>query len=150
LLHIQVGTGISGEKQGAAIAKGQAASPAPGMLESHYAPSKPLYLLSGKLSAQKDPVLEDALLRNPSRIGVLLMTRTEESDRTYFSNWTKASIQAISLSVSGDLSEIAKNLFSGLRELDHSDAEILITEPCETSEGLGHAISDRIRRASAK
>jgi L-threonylcarbamoyladenylate synthase len=148
LFKIQVSTGVSGEKQGAAIAQGKTASPAPGMLESHYAPSKPLYLLPTQLNKLADA--PEALKQNPSRIGVLLMSGDPAMAQGLFSKWTQAKVQAISLSRTGDLPEIAKNLFSALRDLDHSDADILIAEPCETSEGLGHAISDRIKRASAK
>jgi L-threonylcarbamoyladenylate synthase len=147
-LKTQVGTGVSGEKQGAAIAQGQTAAPGPGMLESHYAPSKPLYLLPAFLSKLTDE--PEALKQNPSRIGVLLMSGDPARAQDILSKWTTAKIYAVSLSQSGDLAEIAKNLFSALRDLDHSDADILIAEPCETTEGLGHAISDRIKRASAK
>jgi hypothetical protein len=78
------------------------------------------------------------------------MSGEPEIAQDILSKWTDAEIQAISLSRTGNLAEIAQNLFSTLRDLDHSDAEILIAEPCETTEGLGHAISDRIKRASAK
>jgi L-threonylcarbamoyladenylate synthase len=148
LFKTSVSTGLSGEKQGAAIAQGKVASPAPGMLESHYAPSKPLYLLPTSLSNLTE--VPEALKTNPSRVGVLLMSGEPEIAQDILSKWTDAEIQAISLSRTGNLAEIAQNLFSTLRDLDHSDAEILIAEPCETTEGLGHAISDRIKRASAK
>jgi L-threonylcarbamoyladenylate synthase len=158
LLKAPVGTGVSGEKQGAAIAKGQVAAPGPGMLESHYAPSKPLYLLSRSISAlsqssdalNEDLALKEAFSRNPKKIGILLMSGNPADLPTILSKWTQATFEVISLSPSGNLSEIAKNLFAGLRALDHSSAELLIAEPCESKEGLGHAISDRIKRASAK
>jgi len=156
LFQTQVSTGISGEKQGVAIAQGKTAAPGPGMLESHYAPEKPLYLLSQPLAklglitdAEKnDPALQEALARNPERIGLLLMSGHAKDAQAQFSKWTKASVQVVSLSKTGDLAEIAQALFSALRKLDHTDADVLIAEPCLNLEGLGHAISDRIRRAS--
>lgn len=148
LFKTQVGTGVSGEKQGAAIAEGKTSAPGPGMLESHYAPSKPLYLLPAPLGILADA--PEALKQNPSRVGVLLMSGDPARAQSIFSKWTTAKIHVVSLSQSGALTEIAKNLFSALRNLDHSDADILMAEPCETAEGLGHAISDRLKRASAK
>jgi L-threonylcarbamoyladenylate synthase len=158
LCQTQVGTGVSGEKQGAAIAQGKTAAPGPGMLESHYAPEKSLYLLSRSVSelgalddaTQKEAALAQALSQTPSRIGLLLMSGDEHAAKDQLSQWTKAQIEVIRLSPSGDLTEIAKNLFRALRDLDHSDVEVLIAEPCPSTEGLGHAISDRIQRASAK
>jgi L-threonylcarbamoyladenylate synthase len=52
------------------------------------------------------------------------------------------------LSVKGDLAEAAANLFSVLRELDQSDADLIIAEMFP-QEGLGIAINDRLSRASA-
>jgi len=157
LFQTQVSMGISGEKQGVAIAQGKTAAPGPGMLESHYAPEKPLYLLSQPLAnlgsmtdtEKSDPALQDALSRKPASIGLLLMSGNAKDAQAQFSKWTKASVQVVSLSQSGDLAEIAQTLFSALRELDRTNADVLIAEPCLNSEGLGHAISDRIRRASA-
>jgi L-threonylcarbamoyladenylate synthase len=153
LLKTPVAIGISGEKQGAAIAQGSEAAPAPGMLDSHYAPEKPLFLLTRPFSdpnISQDPVLQKALSRNSKIIGLLLMAGLPQDGVRLASQWTPLPVHAVSLSPSGDLAEMAKNLFSALRELDHSDADILIAEPCSNQQGLGHAISDRIRRASLK
>jgi L-threonylcarbamoyladenylate synthase len=54
----------------------------------------------------------------------------------------------IVLSLSGNLNEAAQKLFSALRELDQSKAEIIITELVPDT-GLGRAINDRLKRAAA-
>jgi hypothetical protein len=36
-----------------------------------------------------------------------------------------------------------------MRELDASPASLLLVEPCQIQEGLGYAIADRLKRASA-
>jgi L-threonylcarbamoyladenylate synthase len=51
------------------------------------------------------------------------------------------------LSITGDSHEASKNLFRFLRELDQSDAELLITEYVPEFD-LGRAINDRLRRAA--
>jgi len=55
---------------------------------------------------------------------------------------------AKSLSLSGDLSEIAQNLFQSMRALDDSECELIFSEPCLNTQGLGFAIADRLQRAS--
>jgi L-threonylcarbamoyladenylate synthase len=52
------------------------------------------------------------------------------------------------LSESGGLGEAAHHLFAVLRELDSSDCEVIVAEEFP-DEGLGKAINDRLRRASA-
>ena len=42
----------------------------------------------------------------------------------------------------------ASNLFAALRRLDGAGLDLILAEPCEEA-GLGHAIMDRLRRASA-
>ena len=53
----------------------------------------------------------------------------------------------INLSVTGDLTEAAANLFSALRALDASGAPTIAVMPIP-EEGLGEAINDRLRRAA--
>ena len=50
---------------------------------------------------------------------------------------------------SGNLNEAAKNLFAALRKLDDSDAEIILAVKFPDV-GLGRAINDRLKRASAE
>ncbi|MFC5408616.1 L-threonylcarbamoyladenylate synthase [Larkinella bovis] len=104
---------------------------APGMLSSHYAPRKPLLL--------KKPA-EILATYKPERIGVLSF---EE-----LTHLIPAENQQI-LSVTGDISEAAKNLFAALRALDTLDIDVIITELVPET-GLGRAINDRLRRAAFK
>ncbi len=104
-----------------------AAPAAPGMLAAHYAPRTPLVL--GDL---------DALLAAHAgrRVGVLAFRAP------------RAAPYVRVLSANGDLAEAARRLFAALRELDGCGAELLLAEPVP-DEGLGRAINDRLRRASA-
>ena len=101
---------------------------APGMLESHYAPRKSVYV--GNI---------EALLRRfaGERIGVI----------SFQKEYPGHSCEV--LSERGDLAEAARNLFAVLRELDGSECEVILAEVFP-EEGLGRAINDRLRRASAK
>lgn len=103
---------------------------APGMMDSHYAPGKKLILGNIRKNFSKYP---------GKKIGVL----------SFKENFTETNhvIQLV-LSPSGDLHEAARNLFSYLRKLDESNIEIILAE-LVPDEGLGRAINDRLRRASA-
>ena len=54
----------------------------------------------------------------------------------------------LNLSLSGDPTEAAANLFSHLRRLDASGASRIAVMPIP-DDGLGEAINDRLRRAAA-
>lgn len=92
----------------------------PGMLESHYAP----------------------------RARLRLNATTVEPGETYLAFGPSAILGALNLSVSGDLTEAAANLFAHLRRLDATGAaQIAVAFIPET--GLGEAINDRLSRAAA-
>jgi L-threonylcarbamoyladenylate synthase len=102
---------------------------APGQLQSHYSPQKPLML--GKIP--------ELYLQNKGKAMAVMSFREEyelPNVRTQ-----------IVLSSSGNLDEAARKLFSVLRELDKRDVEIILTEEVPDI-GLGRAINDRLRRAS--
>ncbi|HMC97333.1 MAG TPA: L-threonylcarbamoyladenylate synthase [Flavobacteriales bacterium] len=101
---------------------------APGMLESHYAPRKPLYV--GDVAS----LLRD---REPNRCGVVSL-RTDHG----------AAMNEV-LSPAGDLNEAAHNLFAALRRLDTSGCAVILAEVFPDT-GLGRAINDRLRRAASK
>ncbi len=101
---------------------------APGQLKSHYAPGKRMF------TADLDRAIG---LIDLEKVAVLS-----------FSNDYKAKHQVI-LSEKGDLSEAARNLFGALRELDKMPVDLILAE-FVPDEGIGRAINDRLRRASAK
>jgi L-threonylcarbamoyladenylate synthase len=101
---------------------------APGMLTSHYAPRKPVFVgniqeLMHSLASQK--------------IGVLSFKEDYQIEA-----------QRI-LSKSGSFTEAASNLFAFLRELDQLDIDVILAEFLP-NENLGRAINDKLKRASAK
>jgi L-threonylcarbamoyladenylate synthase len=95
----------------------------PGQLASHYAPNLPLRLNAYHVSS------DEALLAfgNDAAIG--------------------GGATCLNLSLSGNLSEAAANLFTMLRQLDASGAQGIAVMPIPET-GLGAAMNDRLRRAS--
>lgn len=102
---------------------------APGMLSSHYAPRKPLILLS---PGETPPFSE--------RIGVLAFREPFGGLHPDYQR---------TLSPTGNLNEAAKNLFAHLRTLDSLPVDSIYAEPLP-NEGLGWAMNDRLRRASVR
>ena len=105
------------------VTDGRGTPAAPGMLESHYAPSLPLRLEA------RDVGPDEALL-------------------AFGPNPPTGAAAAISLSAAGDLAEAAANLFAALRALDRPDFAAIAVMPIP-ERGLGLAINDRLRRAAA-
>jgi L-threonylcarbamoyladenylate synthase len=98
---------------------------APGMLLSHYAPRKPLFLgdiksLAKKFEGEKFSVLAFSELRG---------------------------LPGIVLSTDADMQEAARNLFAVLRQLDADSSSLILAEKVPDL-GLGIAINDRLKRAS--
>jgi L-threonylcarbamoyladenylate synthase len=126
---------------------------APGMLESHYAPKKPFFLLDRPLTSRplgeaRTSILE--LIKNQDiTLGVLLFAGDPTFWEPQLSRHLRLPLVVRSLSKNGDLREVAQSLFSEMRALDGSAADLLVAEPCPTLKGLGAAISDRLRRATA-
>jgi len=103
---------------------------APGMLKSHYAPTKPLFIGD----------VNDFIKNNSSKkIGIISFCKDYGVEK----NYSKI------LSPTQDLKEAAHNLFAAIRDLDTSDVEIIIAEKFPDN-FLGRAINDRLQRASAK
>lgn len=95
---------------------------APGMLESHYAPSIRVRLNASDLAAN------EALLA--------------------FGKPLNSNGKMLNLSPAGDLAEAAANLFAYLRALDDAAYAGIAVMPIP-SDGIGEAINDRLRRAAA-
>jgi L-threonylcarbamoyladenylate synthase len=118
------------------VEEGEAAE-APGMLTSHYAPRTPLRLLSSPADFTPEPGKRYALLSY----------RGEPNDGyVELADWVGIHILSPG---KGKLIECATRLFYALRELDKLGADEIIAEPM-SEQGVGMAIMDRLRRASAK
>jgi L-threonylcarbamoyladenylate synthase len=96
---------------------------APGMLESHYAPRKPMFWHG-----------DTSLVNNDARTGFLSFEGNLRGDIVF------------ELSSKGDLIEAAARLFQGMRWLDDQDIDRI--EVMKLPElGLGRAMNDRLNRA---
>lgn len=98
----------------------------PGQLQSHYAPMKKIII--GDI---------DKLLLEYRNACVLNF-----GDR-------KFNVPTFNLSLKSNLTEAAANLFNGLRTLDESSAQVILCDYLPEI-GLGIAINDRLKRASAE
>ncbi|MDR1997924.1 MAG: threonylcarbamoyl-AMP synthase [Candidatus Margulisbacteria bacterium] len=97
----------------------------PGLLQAHYSPNKPIYLLGG----QTPRITKD-------RTGYLAMQKAPPG-------YALTEI----LSAKGDLREAAANLFGALHRLEEApDIECILAEPAP-AEGIGLAILDKLRKA---
>jgi L-threonylcarbamoyladenylate synthase len=102
---------------------------APGMLSSHYSPTKPIYL--GNL----DTLVEEFKNQNYAIISFCSFNTGLDSDRQFV------------LSITQDYREAARNLFQMLRTIDKSNFDIILAELLP-DEDLGRAINDRLKRAA--
>lgn len=104
---------------------------APGMLKSHYAPSKPVFVSS---------LSEVLALYAPEEIGILSFERLYSAIPVE---------NQIVLSTRGNFLEAAQGLFAALRKLDALPVKAIFAELFPEKD-LGRAINDRLRRAAAK
>lgn len=108
----------------------EAATPAPGMLASHYAPRQPVVI--GDLAK-----LLDRYAGEP--VGLLTFRDTYPAVAVAYQ---------VALSPAGDLLEAAQRVFSALRYLEKQPVAYILAEMVP-DEGIGRAINDRLRRAAA-
>ena len=102
----------------------------PGLLKSHYAPSKPMYLLSD---------LNNTKL--PPHSGLIVHSNENK--------WNNA-IKVFRTSATHDYKEIASQLFAAFHTMEDDDAvQQIFIEPVE-EKGIGMAIMDRINKAVFK
>lgn len=104
---------------------------APGMLPRHYAPRTPILLNweDKNFDFNKD-----------KKIGLLVFQEPR---------WSFKFHHIEILSKKGDIREAASNLFAAIRRLDALNLDLILAETIPEV-GLGRAIMDRLRRASAK
>lgn len=118
------------------------ASQSPGMLTKHYSPRAKLILIQGPPEKTIQRIKSEAenLLDENKKVGLLLPSED-------FDKFTQLPVASYDLGSESDLETVAKNLFSGLRELDSYGLDVILVRSL-TSEGLGLAILDRMIRAS--
>ncbi|MBK1826697.1 L-threonylcarbamoyladenylate synthase [Haloferula rosea] len=109
---------------------------APGQLESHYAPTTPLLLFDKP---------EDFQPEEGKRYGLLSYKGDPKAGYIDAHEW--AMVEALSPG-SGKLPEASVRLFHIMRVLDEAGLDAIVSEPVSET-GLGQAIMDRLRRASA-
>ena len=123
---------------------------APGMLESHYAPGKPVVLLSAPLDTLPEVALAASLALGRHWGPLALLLQGGSPARIDRAQARTGAAEARSLSETGDPADAARNLFSTLRDFDASpDSGWILAEPAAGTSGLGYAINDRLRRAAA-
>lgn len=98
----------------------------PGLLQSHYSPLKPLYFLDNKK-------------QDTNRVGYI---RHQQMEGESYSENT------IFTSLSGNLLEVAANLFSALHQLEENENVDMIYVERTTDKGIGRAIMDRLNKAT--
>lgn len=130
------------------VAQGNPAT-SPGMLPSHYAPSKPLKLIGGL--AQFD---QWNIPTSTRQIGFLAWSGHEDQIRAQLSQAFPQvrGVYVQILSNTGNPLEAARQLFALLRKLDDSAAELLFAQEVPqavcASSGIALAIQDRLQRAA--
>lgn len=99
----------------------------PGLLNSHYSPLKPLFFV------------DDIMTELPENSGIILHNVNQTK---------KNAVKTIFTSESGDLLEIAANLFTSLHAMEDDDSvkQIYIERVSET--GIGISIMDRLKKAT--
>jgi L-threonylcarbamoyladenylate synthase len=104
---------------------------APGMLDAHYAPRKPL--LVGDIARL-------ASENKNEKMGLISFENAFENSPF---------LERKVLSPQGSLTEAASKLFEAIRALDQSEVTLILAEHFP-DKGLGRAINDRLKRASVK
>jgi L-threonylcarbamoyladenylate synthase len=103
--------------------------PSPGMLKSHYAPRKPLYIVN-----------KPSELNYDKGDGVIIVS---EEERGLYKD-----VIVRSLSENGDIKEVAVNLFAVLHQMEDDDEVNDIYIEAVKEKGIGKAVMDRIKKAA--
>ena len=112
----------------------------PGMKHRHYAPKAEVILVEGAPGAVTSKIkeLSESYSLKGAKVGILA---TDETQAAYKADVVK------SLGSRFNLAVVAQNLFRLLREVDAENVDVIIAEGV-SSEGIGLAIMNRLRKAS--
>jgi L-threonylcarbamoyladenylate synthase len=127
----------------------------PGLLESHYAPTRRVHLLPAPVAELDGPALARAVAGVEAPVALLLQVGDEAAQARAHARVGEAlggagCAASQVLSRAGDPAEAARGLFAALRALDETPGvQAIVAEPVARDTGLLHAIQDRLRRAAA-
>ncbi len=112
----------------------------PGMKHKHYAPKADVILVEGDVQAVIAEIgkLAESYRLKDEKVGILA---TDETQVVYKADVVK------SLGSRSNLRAVAQSLFRLLREVDAENVDVIIAEGV-SSEGLGLAVMNRLRKAS--
>lgn len=115
-------------------------APSPGTLLKHYSPTAEVLVFSGESDTVWDTMRQKAsdLLADHYKVGIMLL----DDDVLRFEG-----IAAQYVMLGRDKESMAGMLFSGMRELDAAEMDIILVRAPEQS-GLGLAVYDRLKRAA--
>lgn len=116
---------------------------APGMKYRHYAPKAPMTIVRGNAEKVKEEILHqiDELINNGKTVGVFAPIERK-------SVYNRKNIFFVSMGTEKDLSEIARNLFEGLRRFDDADVDVILSEGFQET-GVSSAIMNRLKKAAS-
>lgn len=109
------------------VSDGSSAQASPGLLLKHYSPRAPLTLYEGEPGDALVALEADArAAREAGRVVIVL-----------------------DFGADADVTQIAAGLYDRLRSADAAHPDLILARGCSAREGLGRAITDRLRRAAA-
>ena len=114
----------------------------PGQLTKHYSPNTKLMLFKGEVIEMRAKMKQTIkkLVDEGKKVGALVPIEDVDALKDL-------DVKIFSLGSETDLKVVARNLFSGMRELDILGLDIILVRSLD-SDGLGLAILDRMIRAS--
>lgn len=126
------------------FAQSEHAKASPGMLLSHYAPRKPMFSVKQILDLG---ATANTTEKSPKTAALLIVSGTGAKEKDLLKTMGISVLTTAELSPDGEDQEAARNLFSAMRQLDETDAELIITTSVPSKTGLWLAIDDRLKRA---
>jgi len=137
LKNVELHPFLRGEKLQDKIVK------SPGMKYRHYAPKAPLILVEGKIGemVKKIKDLIPIYQKKTKKVGVMAAKETK--------NYYQKADLVLNLGSRKNLEEVARNLFSTLRQFDEKGIDIILAESFP-EKGIGLAISHRLKKAAKK
>ena len=118
-------------------AKGMAALPSPGVGIRHYAPRALLVLVEGAAGELPRKLAEAAAQYADRRVGMMLPSGWPAPERAIAFDWGRWDFPE----------ELAAGMYAALRDLDAQRCDVIVC-PLPAAEGIGTAISDRLRKAA--